>query len=114
MDGAEFYGGLNCLKAGIVFADVITTVSPRYAREITTEALGCGLDDRLRLRQDRLVGILNGVDCEEWNPADDDFLTRAVFRDPAGGKDREQTCVAEGTWNCRRRRTCRCSGRLRG
>jgi starch synthase len=76
VDGAEFYGGLNCLKAGIAFADVVTTVSPRYAREITTEAMGCGLDDRLRLRQDRLIGILNGVDCEEWNPADDKFLVR--------------------------------------
>jgi starch synthase len=74
VDGAEFYGKLNCLKAGIVFADVITTVSPRYAREITTEEFGCGLDDQLRLRQDRLFGILNGVDHEEWNPADDSFL----------------------------------------
>ncbi len=62
VDGAEFYGGLNCLKAGIAFADVITTVSPRYAREITTEEFGCGLDDRLRRRQDRLFGILNGMD----------------------------------------------------
>ena len=46
--GAEFYGLLNCLKGGIVFADSITTVSPRYAREITTEELGCGLDGVLR------------------------------------------------------------------
>ncbi len=67
IDGAEFYGQLNCLKAGIVFADMITTVSPRYAREITTEEFGCGLDDRLRQRQDRLFGILNGVDYDEWN-----------------------------------------------
>jgi starch synthase len=74
VEGAEFYGELNCLKAGIAFADVITTVSPRYAREITTEELGCGLDDRLRLRQDRLFGILNGVDCDEWNPSGDEFL----------------------------------------
>jgi starch synthase len=86
VDGAEFYGGMNCLKAGIAFADVITTVSPRYAREITTEALGCGLDDRLRLRQDRLVGILNGVDCEEWNPAGDDFLVRSYSATRLAGK----------------------------
>jgi starch synthase len=58
---------MNCLKAGILYADVITTVSPRYAREITTEAFGCGLDAVLRQRQDSLVGILNGVDYEEWN-----------------------------------------------
>ncbi|NDB76114.1 MAG: glycogen synthase GlgA [Verrucomicrobia bacterium] len=67
MTGLEFFGDVNCLKAGIVFADFVTTVSPRYAREICTEAYGCGLDDRLRMRQDRLVGILNGVDYDEWN-----------------------------------------------
>jgi starch synthase len=76
-DGAEFYGQLNCLKAGILFADVITTVSPRYAREITTEALGCVLDDRLRQRQKHLFGILNGVDYEEWNTTNNPFLPHA-------------------------------------
>jgi starch synthase len=86
VDGAEFYGGLNCLKAGIAFADVITTVSPRYAREITTEEFGCGLDDRLRQRQDRLFGILNGVDCEEWNPLDDAFLARPYSGARLAGK----------------------------
>src|SRR5271170_7514752 len=85
LDGAEFYGQLNCLKAGIVFADAITTVSPRYAREITTEALGCALDDRLRQRQKQLFGILNGVDYEEWNTTKNPFLPRtySVTR-PAG------------------------------
>jgi starch synthase len=72
--GAEFYGQLNCLKAGIVFAGAITTVSPRYAREIMTEAQGCALDDRLRLRQKELFGILNGVDYGEWNTTEDKFL----------------------------------------
>jgi starch synthase len=86
MDSAEFYGALNCLKAGIAFADVITTVSPRYAREIITEEYGCGLDDRLRRRQDRLFGILNGIDCDEWNPADDDFLTRPYSAGRLAGK----------------------------
>ena len=86
VDGAEFYGELNCLKAGIVFADVVTTVSPRYAREITTEEFGCGLDDQLRRRQDRLFGILNGVDHEEWNPADDSFLPRAYSAARLAGK----------------------------
>ena len=64
---AEFYGRLNCLKAGIAGAEVIITVSPRYAREITTQELGAGLDGLLRKRQNALVGILNGVDYEEWN-----------------------------------------------
>src|SRR6185369_4527624 len=62
----EFFGFLNCLKAGIAFSDAITTVSPRYAREIMTEEYGCGLDGLLRKRQNRLVGILNGVDYDEW------------------------------------------------
>jgi starch synthase len=81
----EFYGQLNCLKAGIVFADVITTVSPRYAREIMTEEFGHGLDGLLRQRRKRLLGILNGVDYDEWNPAHDPFLARSYsLARPAG------------------------------
>ena len=72
--GVEFYGKFSCLKAGLVYADVITTVSPRYAREITTGEFGCGLDGLLRQRNSSLVGILNGVDCDEWNPGKDPFL----------------------------------------
>lgn len=64
--GVEFYGTVNCLKAAIVGADLLTTVSPRYAREITTPEYGCGLDPLLRHRQSVLSGILNGVDYEEW------------------------------------------------
>ena len=75
IETAEFYRQLSCLKAGIATADVITTVSPRYAREITTEEFGCGLDGLLRNRQSRLFGILNGVDYEDWNPMRDPFLT---------------------------------------
>jgi starch synthase len=66
-DGVEFWGHLNCLKAGINYTDLLTTVSPRYAREITTPEFGCGLDPALRARQERLLGILNGVDYDEWN-----------------------------------------------
>ena len=65
-EGVENYGGINCLKAGLVYADALTTVSPRYAREITTEAFGCNLDGILRRRQSVLTGILNGVDYDEW------------------------------------------------
>lgn len=85
MDGVEFFGDVNCLKAAIVYADMLTTVSPRYAREICTEAYGCGLDDRLRGRQERLVGILNGVDYEEWNTVRNIHLRHAYnFRKLAG------------------------------
>ncbi len=66
-EGAEYFAKLNCLKAGIVYSDVATTVSPRYAREITTEEFGCGLDGVLRKRRPPIIGILNGVDYDEWN-----------------------------------------------
>lgn len=66
-EGVEFYGQVNCLKAGIAFTDAITTVSPSYAREIMTPELGFGLEGLLRKRQNALTGILNGVDYEEWN-----------------------------------------------
>lgn len=85
-DGAEFYGGLNCLKAGISFADTITTVSPRYAREITTEALGCGLDGVLRRRQNVLHGILNGVDYEEWKTEGNPHLLQSYSAADLSGK----------------------------
>ena len=74
-EGAEHFGKLNCLKAGIAFADILTTVSPRYAREITTQEFGESLDALLRKRQSALVGILNGVDYDEWNPSADPHLT---------------------------------------
>lgn len=75
-EGAEQFAQLNCLKAGIAFADVVTTVSPRYAREITTQELGEGLDALLRKRQGqgRLVGILNGVDYDEWNTTKNPYI----------------------------------------
>lgn len=78
IEGAEFYGHLNCLKAGIAFADVITTVSLRYAREIMTEEFGYGLDGLLRRRRKHFFGILNGVDYEEWNPTHDPYLPTPI------------------------------------
>jgi starch synthase len=86
VESAEFYGQLNCLKAGIIFADMLTTVSPRYAREIMTEEFGCGLDDRLRQRHGRLLGILNGVDYDEWNPVSDSFLEHPYSLTRLAGK----------------------------
>jgi starch synthase len=78
--GPEFYGQLNCLKAGIASADFITTVSPRYAREITTTEFGAGLDGLLRKRQSALIGILNGVDYDEWNTTSNPFLASSFSR----------------------------------
>jgi starch synthase len=74
IDGVEFYGQLSMLKAGLQFADAITTVSPTYAREIQTQAAGVGLDGVLRSRTDRLSGILNGIDTGIWNPQTDRLL----------------------------------------
>ena len=70
----EFYNQLSLLKTGIVFADVVTTVSPTYAREIQTPEFGYGLDAVLRSRRDDLIGILNGVDTKIWNPQTDAAL----------------------------------------
>jgi starch synthase len=84
--GAEFYGQGSFLKAGIAFADSLTTVSPRYAREITTEEFGCGLDGLLRERRAALTGILNGVDVHEWDPARDPYLTQPYSADRLEGK----------------------------
>ncbi|CAN5439218.1 glycogen synthase GlgA [soil metagenome] len=69
--GLEFYGQLNFLKAGVVFADLISTVSPTYAREIQTAAYGCGLEGVVTERREHLLGIVNGVDYRVWNPATD-------------------------------------------
>lgn len=70
----EFFGNLNLMKTGVVFADMITTVSPTYAREIQTPEYGCGINGVLSSRHDDLVGILNGVDTEHWNPATDEWI----------------------------------------
>ena len=70
-DALEHFGQVNLMKGGIIFADQITTVSPNYAREIQTPALGAGLDGVLRSLSFKLTGILNGIDMDEWNPATD-------------------------------------------
>lgn len=71
----EFYGQLSFLKAGLIYADAITTVSPTYAREILTPEFGCGLDGLLRERSDRLRGIMNGADYRLWDPGSDPYLS---------------------------------------
>jgi starch synthase len=74
IDGVEFHGKLSFLKAGLSYADSLTTVSSTYALEIQTAEHGCGLDGLLRSRGDRLTGILNGIDASAWNPAADPHL----------------------------------------
>jgi starch synthase len=74
IEGMEFFGNINCLKAGLTSSAVSTTVSRSYADEIRTSEGGCGLDGVLRSLKDRLVGIQNGVDDEIWNPARDPLI----------------------------------------
>jgi starch synthase len=84
--GAEFHGLLNLLKTGLVYSDAITTVSPRYAREIATAEYGEGLDGVIRARQRDLRGILNGVDYEEWKTVGNPYLPFAYSAEDLSGK----------------------------
>ncbi len=82
----EFHGQLSFIKGGLVFADRINTVSPRYALEIQTVEFGNGLDGLLRHRSPVLSGILNGIDTEEWNPSTDPLLEKHYDINDLSGK----------------------------
>lgn len=86
MEGVEYYDSFNLLKAGIAYADLISTVSPAYAREIVTPRFGCGLEGILAKRQDDLVGVLNGVDYSVWDPSHDKFLEQPYDVENLEGK----------------------------
>lgn len=88
LDGAEFFGSASLLKAGLVHADVLTTVSPHYAREITTEEYGCGMEGLLTQRRKDLYGILNGVDYAEWNTQTNPYLHDSYSPGDLAGKAR--------------------------
>jgi starch synthase len=79
-------GRINPLRHGIIYADSITTVSPTHAREICTDQYGMGLQDSLRARGNALVGILNGVDYDEWDPRRDHYLPQHFDPDTLGVK----------------------------
>jgi starch synthase len=85
-DGIEFYGRVNYLKAGIVYADLINTVSQRYSQEIQTAEFGSGLDGILRYRGQDVYGILNGIDEREWNPASDRLIAARYTATNLAGK----------------------------
>ena len=93
IDGLEFHGQLSFLKAGIRYADAITTVSPTYAREIQTAAFGVGLDGLLRARSSDLTGILNGIDYTIWDPALDPQLASTYSVDNLDGKKLNKTAL---------------------
>jgi len=85
-DALEFYGQLSFMKGGLVYADKVVTVSPSYAREITTPAFGVGLDSLLRMRNSHLTGILNGVDYDVWDPRHDPLIYSHYWIDRLSGK----------------------------
>ncbi len=95
MDGVEYWGKLSFMKAGLHFAERITTVSPRYAEEIQTEAFGYGFAGLLRWRRDDLVGILNGIDTKTWNPATDPYLPRRYEFAHLKGKEASMTALRQ-------------------
>ncbi len=84
--GLEFHGQLSFMKAGLKFADRVTTVSPTYAREIATHEFGCGLDGVIRSRGKDVTGILNGIDPELWNPATDPAIAACYDAERMQGK----------------------------
>ncbi len=92
-DGIEFYGQINALKAGLVYADLLSTVSPTYARELLTPEFGMGLDGVLRTRAADLCGILNGIDEVVWDPSADAAIH--PYRAPRGKAKNRAALVAE-------------------
>ncbi len=85
-DKLEHYGSVNFLKGGIVYSDLLTTVSRTYAQEIQTPEFGNGLDETLRRRAPELTGILNGVDYQEWDPASDPHIAAHYTAENLAGK----------------------------
>jgi starch synthase len=84
--GLEFHGQLSFMKAGLKFADRVTTVSPNYAREIATHEFGCGLDGVIRGRDGAVAGIINGIDPALWDPATDPAIAMRYDAERLGGK----------------------------
>jgi len=95
-EGLEFWGEVSFMKAGIVWADAITTVSPTYAREIQTPEFGAGMEGVLRNRASRITGILNGADYREWSPETDAFIpAHYSAANLAGKRDCKQALLKE-------------------
>lgn len=84
--GVEFYDQVSFIKGGLVFSDILTTVSKKYSYEIQSYPLGCGLEGVLRERKDDLFGILNGIDYENWDPQNDKFIASNYSSDDLSGK----------------------------
>lgn len=95
MEGVEYYGNFSFLKAGLYYADRITTVSPTYAGEIQQEPLGFGLQGLLAQRRANLAGIVNGIDTDDWNPATDPHLAKNYDIADLAGKAANKRALQE-------------------
>jgi starch synthase len=93
IDGLEYYGQINLMKGGILFADRVTTVSPRYAQEIQTAEFGCGLEGVVGTRVDDLVGLVNGIDSRVWSPVNDRLLPERYSAADMTGKTACRTAL---------------------
>ena len=93
MDGLEYYGNISFLKAGVAYADKVTTVSPTYAREIMEPEFGMGLEGLLFSRKNDVTGILNGIDLDVWNPQTDPDLVAGFSAKAPKGKSKNRTEV---------------------
>lgn len=82
----EFWGSISFMKGSLLLSDILTTVSPTYAKEIQTQEFGCGLDGVLRDRASDLYGILNGIDYSQWNPEVDSFIPALYSSEDMAGK----------------------------
>ncbi len=95
MHGLEYHGRLSFLKAGLYYADCITTVSPTYAREIQHEPLGFGFQGLLAARSNRLHGILNGIDTAAWDPGTDPYLAARFTKDTLEARTANRRAVQQ-------------------
>ncbi|MCV0396105.1 MAG: glycogen synthase GlgA [Rhizobiaceae bacterium] len=93
VDGVEYYGGVGFLKAGLHYANAITTVSPTYAQEIRTPDFGMGLDGLVNRRAADLTGIVNGIDIDVWNPATDPHLAATYSAASLKARSRNRAAV---------------------
>lgn len=96
-DGLEFYGNVNYLKGGIVWADEVNTVSPTYAREIQTDEYSFGLHGILATRREHLSGILNGIDSSYWDPSTDGALPHMYSPSSLAGKVQDKESLLQET-----------------
>lgn len=93
-ESLEFYGKINFLKAGVLYSDIVTTVSENYAKEIQTPELGFGLDGVLRKRKESLFGIINGIDYKTWNPETDPLIYH-LYNDYDGKQKNRSALIKE-------------------